>query len=146
MNFFAKYFDALTIEELYEILKVRTEIFTFEQRIDYLDMDDVDYDAYHFFLQDGRKVSAYLRAYFKDGDQSKIYIGRVLSRTHRIGLGGELLQKTIAYIKENFNCQKICLDSQIGAIGFYEKFGFKTISEEFLEAGIPHVQMEYVIG
>lgn len=145
MQLVAKHFDQLTTTQVYEILKVRTKIFTFEQRIDYLDMDDIDYNSRHFFFEEDKKVTAYLRAYHKNNDESVIYVGRVLSNPHGIGLGTELIKQTIKWIKTNTSCNKICLDSQIGAVGFYEKLGFKTVSDEFLEAGIPHIQMELEI-
>lgn len=145
MNFVAKYFDRLTTKELYEILKVRTKIFTFEQRIDYLDMDDIDYDSYHLFFEADKKVVAYLRAYYKNNDKSVIYVGRVLSDPHGIGFGTKLMKQSIEWIKNNTECRKICLDSQMQAVGFYEKLGFTSVSDEFLEAGIPHIQMELEI-
>ena len=145
MKIIVKKFNELTTTQVYEILKVRTEIFTFEQRIDYLDMDDIDYNSYHFFFEDGKNVAAYLRAYYKDDDESVIYVGRVLSNPHGIGLGTKLMNQTVEWIRMNTPCRKICLDSQIGAVGFYEKLGFKTVSDEFIEAGIPHIQMELKI-
>ena len=145
MELIVKRFDELTTTQLYEILKVRTEIFTFEQNIRYLDMDDIDYKSYHCFFESGKRVTAYLRAYYKDGDESAIYIGRVLSSPHSMGFGRALMQETISWIKVNTHCEKIRLDSQVQAVGFYEKLGFKVTSDKFLEAGIPHTQMELKI-
>ena len=45
-------------------------------------------------------------------------------------------------IQEKFGCEKLCLDAQTHAIGFYKKLGFRVTSDEFLEEGIPHVEME----
>ena len=142
MEFTAKYFDELTTHELYEILKSRAEIFILEQKIYCLDMDDVDYKSRHCFLKDGNRVVAYLRAFYKDDDRSVVKIGRVLSLKHKNGLGTQLLEKSIADIKENMLCKKICLNSQKHATSFYEKFGFKVVSDEFLEEGVVHVSME----
>ena len=143
MTFFAKTFDELSNTELYEILKSRYEIFTVEQNIVYQDMDDIDKSALHcFFIGEGRVVG-YLRAYKGEDGQTKI--GRVLSLEHGKGIGRMLIEKSLPIIKEHFKGEVFALNSQSHAIGFYEKFGFKTVSNEFLEAGVPHVKMEMTI-
>ena len=140
MTFFAKTFDELTNIELYEILKSRYEIFTIEQNIVYQDMDDIDKTALHcFFVEDGLVVGC-LRAY--RGEDGRIKIGRVLSLTHGKGIGDRLMRESLPIIKKHFNTNTISLNSQSHAEGFYRRFGFKTVSEEFLEAGVPHVKME----
>ncbi len=144
MNFKVKAFDELTTSELYEILKARAEIFIVEQDINYQDMDDIDYKSVHFFLEEDNKVLAYLRAFYHDDDKTVIKLGRVLSIRHKNGLGRVLLEKSLAAIKESFECEKIYIHSQTHAAGFYEKFGFKAVSGEFMEEGIMHVKMELV--
>ena len=140
MNFVAKNFNELTTAELYEILKVRSEIFILEQNMHCQDMDGVDFDARHFYLEQRGKILAYLRAFYIN--DTTVRIGRVLSVTHGIGLGSEIMRKAITDIKQNMPCKTICLDSQTHAISFYEKLGFKTVSDEFLEEGVMHVKME----
>jgi len=142
MNLTVKYFDELTPSELYEILKSRGEIFLIEQQIMYLDMDDVDYNSLHIFLTEGKRVTAYLRAFYADDTHSAVQVGRVLSIRHGIGLGRELMEKALPVIKEKMPCRKITMHAQKHAAEFYEKFGFKVVSDEFLEEGIVHVTME----
>lgn len=142
MNFFAKEFCELTTTELYEILKARAEIFIIEQNIHYQDCDDVDYKSLHCFIKENNKILAYLRAYYKDNDKTAVKVGRVLTVTHGIGLGTELLEKSIPVIKSKMKCNRIYMDAQKHAVGFYEKAGFKIVSGEFLEEGIVHVAME----
>ena len=139
MNFIAKRFCELSNREVYEILKARAKIFMFEQKIWYLDMDNVDYNAQHLFLEENGEVVAYLRAFLGEND-GEMRIGRVLSVEHNKGLGTKLMEKAMAYFKD-INVKKICLDSQIPAVGFYKKFNFKTVGQEFIEAGIPHIKM-----
>ena len=139
MNFHAKTFDELSAKEIYEILKARMEVFLLEQNIVCLDIDGVDYDALHVFLWENDMVVAYLRA-FRHEDAVKI--GRVLTREHGKGLGRKLMEEAMPKIKEHFGCEKIVLHSQKHAEGFYEKFGFVTVSDEYLEEGVPHVTME----
>ena len=66
MNFISKNFDGLSTRELYEILKVRSQIFIVEQNMHCQDIDDVDYTARHFGLEKGGKIQAYLRAFYID--------------------------------------------------------------------------------
>lgn len=140
MNFVAKEFEALTNREVYEILKVRAKVFMFEQKIWYLDMDNVDYAACHLFLEENGEIAAYLRA-FKGESDDEIHIGRVLSVEHNKGLGTLLMNKAFEYFKKN-DVKSIVLNSQIPAVRFYQRLGFKTVGEEFIEAGIPHIKME----
>ena len=145
MNFTAKYFNELSLVQLYEVLKVRSQIFIVEQNMHCQDIDDIDIKAKHFFIEDNGKVLAYLRAFYEDDSNAVVRIGRVLSITHGVGLGTKVMSEAISDIKQNMHCKKICLDSQKHAIGFYEKLGFKVISDEFLEKGVMHVRMQLEI-
>lgn len=140
MEFFAKSFQELSTTELYEILKTRAEIFVMEQKILYLDVDDIDYDSLHCFFMENGKVTAYLRAFYVD--QDVVRIGRVLTLEHGKGVGKELMIQSLSAVKSKMNCKKITMDAQKHAIGFYEKFGFQVTSGEFLEEEIVHVVME----
>lgn len=141
MNLIAKKFSDLSAEEVYEIIKSRTEVFLLEQNIICQDLDDMDYVCLHCFFKDGKRVVAYMRAY--EGEEANtVSIGRVLTLEHGRGTGRELIEKSIAKIKECFNCTKLSLHAQKNAIGFYEKLGFSIVSDEFLEEGVIHVTME----
>lgn len=142
MKLVSKYFEELTTTELYELLKVRSEVFVVEQNCIYQDLDDKDYRSLHVFYEEDREVLAYLRAFIKK--EGVVQIGRVLSTTHGIGLGGKILKEGLLQIQEKFHPKKIYLEAQCYAIGYYEREGFKVCSEEFLEDGIPHVAMELV--
>lgn len=142
MKLTVKKFQELTTTELYEILKARTEIFIMEQDINYQDMDDIDYKSLHCFFTEDKKVIAYLRAFYQENDGDIVRIGRVLTLQHGNGTGRDLLEQSLKVIKENMKCKKIVMDAQKYAVGFYEKFGFKTISDDFYEEGILHVVME----
>ena len=139
MNFIAKTFDALTVSELYEIVRARQEIFLMEQRIICRDFDGVDYDALHCFLWENDKVVAYMRAFMEGGE---IHLGRFLTIRHGEGLGRRLMESALPVIREHFGCDKISFHAQKHAEGFYLKLGFKTVSDVFMEEGIPHVLMK----
>ena len=141
MKLKAKYFNELTTTELYEILKSRNEIFVVEQNCIYQDLDDIDYRSLHIFYESSGRIMAYLRAFEKDSATKTIQMGRVLTLTHGTGLGGQLLKEGILQIKEKMNPSSIYIEAQCYATGFYEREGFVISSNEFLEDGIPHVEM-----
>ena len=140
MKLVSKFFEELTTIELYELLKARAEIFVVEQNCIYQDLDDKDYNSLHVFYEEDGKVTAYLRAFIKE--EGVVQVGRVLTVKHGTGLGGKLLKAGLEQIKEKFQPEKLYLEAQCYAIGYYEREGFSVCSEEFLEDGIPHVQME----
>lgn len=145
MNFTVKSFNELSTKELYEILKSRAEVFLLEQNIVCQDMDDIDYESHHFFMKENDRIIAYLRAYHTDEENKIMKIGRVLTLSHGNGTGRILMDNAINEIKHRFDCKKITVNAQKQADGFYKKCGFKTVSDEFLEEGIPHVKMELEI-
>ncbi|MBQ9736060.1 MAG: GNAT family N-acetyltransferase [Clostridia bacterium] len=143
MNFTVKHFEALTLTELYEILRARAEIFTVEQKCLCQDMDGLDYKSLHFMLKDGDVVVAYLRAFYLEGcDEPTVKLGRVLTRRHGLGLGRFLMENALAVLAEQMPCEKYIIHAQTQAAGYYAKFGFRVTSDEFMEDGIPHVVME----
>ncbi len=141
-----KRFDDLSARELYEILRLRSEIFVVEQDCVYQDVDYVDYRALHFILArfDG-KVDAYLRLYEKDEEPGVLWIGRVVTSSRRKGLGSRVLDAALSYIRiarKRKTPIVVHIESQCQAMGFYEKFGFRAISEPFIMDQLPHVKME----
>lgn len=141
MEIKVKSFSELTAAEVYEILKARASVFVVELGMNCLDPDGTDYNALHIFLTEDNKILAYFRAFFEN---NTVKIGRVLTINHGVGHGKELFKRAIPEIKRRFCFEKIVLDSQKTAVEFYEKLGFKAVSDEFLEEGIPHIKMELV--
>ncbi len=139
MKLISKFFDELNTRELYELLKARAEIFVVEQNCVYQDLDDKDYQSLHVFFEESGRVVAYLRAFIKE--ENVVQVGRVLTIEHGKGLGGQLLKAGLEQVKEKFDPEKIYIEAQCYATGYYEREGFRICSEEFLEDGIPHVEM-----
>ena len=139
MHLISKFFEELTTEELYEILKVRTKIFIVEQNCPYLDPDGMDYQSLHVFYEENGQVFAYLRAFRKD--EEMVQMGRVLSAEHGKGYGRKILTEGLNQIRQKMNPKRIYIEAQCYATRFYEREGFRICSEEFLEDGIPHVGM-----
>ena len=104
-------------------------------------MDDKDYHSLHIFYEENGKIVAYLRAFEKDTTTRTVQIGRVLTLNHGMGLGDQLLKEGITQIREKLNPSTIYIEAQCYATGFYEREGFVISSDEFLEDGIPHVEM-----
>ena len=142
MNLIIKEFNELTTKELYEILKSRAEIFILEQNINYQDLDDIDYKSLHFFFEEDNHIIAYLRAFYKEDNKDIVKIGRVLTLKHNQGLGRKLLTESLPQIIKIMKPKKLTMDAQKYAIGFYQKFGFQVVSDEFIEEEILHVIME----
>ncbi len=141
MNWILKHFSELSNRELYEILRVRVSVFVVEQTCPYQEIDEADFDAYHLFLTDeSGHIRAYLRIFEKDADF--VRLGRILTAERGTGLGLKLIFEGMRVSETLYGRRRFYVEAQSYAIGFYEKAGFRVVSEEFLEDGIPHVKME----
>lgn len=143
MKIIVKHFKELTTEELYEILKIRAEVFVVEQNCAYQDLDDVDKDCYHVYLEENGKMIGYLRVIEKNKRLDEVSLGRVISIKRRCGVGTALMQAGLAVAKQKYGATKVKIGAQLYAKPFYEKSGFAQVSGEYLEDGIPHIYMLY---
>lgn len=144
MNFITKSFQELTVDELYQILQLRSEVFVVEQDCVYQDLDFKDQKALHILGIKNNKIVAYTRI-FKPGDYFKnSSIGRVVvaALERKYGYGHTLMKASIKAIKENFNQELITISAQVYLKKFYESHQFNQIGEEYLEDGIPHIRMD----
>lgn len=141
MELFVKEFRDLSLEELYAIIQTRVAVFVVEQQCPYMELDDRDQQALHVYLRDDDGIQAYLRVMPPAHNGEAAVIGRVLARKRRMGLATRVLEAGIAAAQERFGASAIRLDAQTYARGLYEKLGFRQVSEEFLEDGIPHIGM-----
>ena len=140
-------FDELSLCELYEILKIRQAIFVVEQDCAYLDADDLDQVAWHLigWCEDAnkKKIAAYLRVVFPGMKYPEPSIGRVLvtPELRKIGLGKQVTAEAITRIANEYPNTAIRISAQQHLEKFYIESGFKTVSEPYLEDGIPHIEM-----
>ncbi|MDG2195073.1 MAG: GNAT family N-acetyltransferase [Polaribacter sp.] len=144
MEFFVKTFTQLTTTELYEILQLRSEVFVVEQDCVYQDVDGKDQKALHVFGFKNSKIVAYTRI-FKPGDYfKKASIGRVVvaKKERADGYGHELIKASIQAVQEKFTTLEIIISAQTYLKKFYETHGFIKVGEEYLEDGIPHIEMK----
>lgn len=143
VNWKIKKFNELTVDELYAILQLRSEVFVVEQNCVYHDPDGKDQYAWHLMGMENGKLIAYTRLFPAGITYDDPSIGRVVtsSSKRRGGLGKELMQHSIQYCEKLFGKTSITLGAQLYLKEFYESFGFIVSGEEYIEDGIPHVTM-----
>ena len=142
MELIRKHFSELSAEELFAIYKLRVSVFVVEQKCPYQEIDDADKAAYHIWLQDETGILAYARVLPAGTTFPSVAIGRVIAVKRRRGLGSRIVAEAIRTAKEKFAADRITIEAQVYARSLYEKAGFRQTSEEFLEDGIPHIQMQ----
>lgn len=141
MQICRKRFSELTTEELYRILKLRVAVFVVEQNCPYMELDDLDQNAIHVWMEDENGILAYLRVMDKGVENESASIGRLIAVKRRCGYGSRILSEGIRVAKECFNADSIYIEAQVYAKKLYEKQGFRQISDEFLLDAIPHIKM-----
>jgi ElaA protein len=143
LNWIFKSFEELTATELYAILQLRCEVFVVEQNCVYLDIDGKDKKSLHLMAWQGDELAAYTRLVPAGVSFTEASIGRVLSspKYRGLGIGITLMQKSIHHTLESYQTNKIRIGAQLYLKNFYEGFGFVAQRDEFLEDGIPHVEM-----
>ena len=144
INFILKYFDDLTIPELYDVLQLREAVFQIEQNCIYQDIDNKDKKCYHFMLYKDAELVAYCRI-VPEGISYEGYvsIGRVASKIEyrKEGFGRQLMAKALDKTTQIFPHLPIKISAQSYLQKFYESFGFIKVSDEYLEDDIPHIAM-----
>ena len=137
-------FNELNTKELYEISRVRSEIFVVEQEILYNDFDRKDYKAIHLsgFIEE--ELVAYARIFDK-GDYYEDHTGfgrvAVIEKERGNNYGKELVKKCVEVCKKNFDKQEIKISAQAYLEKFYIDLGFEKRGEGYIEDGIPHCAM-----
>ncbi len=136
------HFDSLSLNQMYDILRIRATVFVLEQGVVYVDPDGNDMDSIQIYATvDGRMVGC-LRIYQLEEGTFRIGRVAVLKEFRGLGIGNAMMKEAIQYLRERTNATKACLDAQLHAIGFYEKLGFTLFTEEFLEEGLLHRGMQ----
>lgn len=139
-----KYFDDLTLTELYDVLQLREAVFQIEQNCIYKDIDDKDRKCYHLMLYKEAELVAYCRL-VPDGISYDGYasIGRVVSNSNyrKEGYGRQLMAKAMEKMMQVFPHLPIKISAQLYLQIFYESFGFTVVGEWYMEDDIPHIAM-----
>jgi len=139
-----KSFSQLTIDELYELLRVRSEVFVVEQNCVYQDLDGDDQPSIHLWLTVEGKVVALARVCPAGTHMKEVSIGRVITTERGKGFGRQIMLHAIDAAIEHFNAERIDIEAQEYAKGFYESVDFKQSSDAFMLDGIPHVKMTWI--
>lgn len=131
-----KTFEQLTVDELYDILALRTNIFVVEQQCPYPELDGKDQLAIHYWMRDDEGITAYLRVLVA---QEPTAIGRVVTRetARGKGLSRELMNRAI----EEHGHETLYVQAQTYVEPFYASLGFERSGETYLEDDIPHCDM-----
>ncbi len=141
MELIVKHFSELSTEELFEIYKLRVSVFVVEQKCPYQEVDEADRVAYHLWLKDNDGIQAYARVLPSGVTFPTVSLGRVIAVKRHCGLGSRIVTAAIQIAEAKLNAKEITIEAQVYARSLYEKHGFRQSSEEFLEDGIPHIQM-----
>ena len=136
-------FAELDTVTLYAVLHLRAEVFVIEQQCVYQDVDGKDPRAHHVSAWDGEHLVAYARVLPPGVSFDEASIGRVVTspRYRTIGAGRELVARSIEACEQVFGARPIRIGAQSHLQRFYGSFGFVPCSAEYVEDGIPHVDM-----
>lgn len=137
----SKGFYELEHDEVYLIYKARCDVFVVEQNCPYPEVDEFDKICRHIALIENGVLLSYCRLLPENSRFSEASIGRVLATVRRRGYASEVVREALRVAFDEWRTASLILDAQTYAIEFYEKLGFRVSSGEFLEDGLPHVQM-----
>jgi ElaA protein len=145
LNWQWSHFESLSPRDVYALLAARNEVFVLEQNCPFQDADGFDQEAWHLLGWDEQKreLVAYCRVIAPGIKYAEPSIGRVLTTKNfrRTGLGRMLMAEALARTEALHPGQPIRIGAQQRLEKFYEDFGFCTVSDTYIEDGIPHVEM-----
>ncbi|TFF34596.1 GNAT family N-acetyltransferase [Mucilaginibacter psychrotolerans] len=136
-------FRQLTVDELYQLLRLRSEVFVVEQNCVFLDQDDKDQQCHHLLLYANDQLAAYCRLVPAGISYSEPAIGRVITSPafRGTGLGRAVMELAIQGCKDLFGPHDIRIGAQTYALPFYRSLGFVTDGDTYDEDGIEHIEM-----
>lgn len=144
LNWLWRRFADLTVHQLYQILRLRQQVFVVEQQCCYDDIDNCDHNSTHLMVvDDADQLLAYSRVFAPGVRYEQASIGRVIISAEARGkrLGHQLIERSIDYCEQQFSGSPILIDGQSHLTGFYQQHGFQVTGDERLVDGIPHIQM-----
>jgi ElaA protein len=130
----------LSKDELFEILRLRTNIFVVEQNCPYPELDDYDKISYHLLAQKENKMVGTLRII---EFENEVKIGRVAihQEFRKLGLGKKIMLEAHDFIKSQFPKKQIRISAQQYLEKFYGDLGYEFTGKKYLEDDIPHMEM-----
>ncbi len=143
MDFEIKSFEDLSKTELYDILSLRVEVFVVEQNCPYQECDGKDQRGYHIFAKQNGVIQMYMRMLEPGVSYTEASIGRVVIKksSRGKGMGKVMMGKGLTFMREEMKVEKIRISAQAYLEKFYQSLGFKSVSNVYVEDGIPHIEM-----
>lgn len=143
IKWICKKFHELTVDELYELLRLRSEVFVVEQNCVFLDMDNKDQKCDHLLGWIGEDLAASVRIVPAGVSYTEPSIGRVVTspKYRRTGLGKLLMEEAIQVTIQLHGNQPIRIGAQLYLRNFYSSLGFDAVGEIYMEDGIEHIEM-----
>jgi len=143
-----KSFQELSLEEFHDIIALRIQIFIIEQNCPYQEVDGKDKLAHHlFFKNEMDEIIAVTRILPQGISYEEVAIGRVVVHEdyRGTGLGNQLMSDSMNFVRDKYGDVPVRLSAQKHLENYYGNHGFKSTGKEYLEDGIPHVEMLYNI-
>lgn len=133
----------LTTDRLYQVVKLRQDVFIVEQACAYPDLDGTDPSAWHLLGHVDDALVAYLRFYAPGELRPEAVIGRVITSgaVRGQGYGRVLMEQGAREVFAYFGPTAVWLGAQVRQQGFYESLGYRVCGPGYDEDGIPHVPM-----
>ncbi len=143
---FVRHYSALNLDHFHDIIALRIKIFVIEQDCPYQDLDGKDKRAFHlFYTNDENKVVAATRILPENISYPEVSIGRVVvdESCRGTGMGHLIMENSMKFVQAEFGPVDVRLSAQKHLENYYGKHGFKSTGKEYLEDGIPHLEMLY---
>ena len=138
-------FSQLTNQQLYEMLRLRVDVFVVEQTCPYPELDGKDTieGVQHLLGYQDEQLVACTRLLPSGVSFESVSIGRVATKlsARKQGLGHQLLQQALTHCQILWPDQSIEIGAQKHLVDFYTQHGFEVSSDVYLEDGILHVNM-----
>lgn len=145
VEWICKHHSDLGKEQLYALLKLRSDVFVVEQKCAYPDLDgqDLEGDTYHLMGWEDDQLMAYLRLLDPESQGGDVVIGRVViaEQARGKGLGHTLMEQALKQAQRHWPETPIYLSAQAHLQAYYGRYGFNVAGEQYLEDGIPHIGM-----
>ncbi len=137
------HFNELSTQNLYEIIRLRLQVFVVEQASIYQDLDNKDLQALHMFCRSEGRLCAYQRCLPPGLSYPESSMGRIVVHPDFRGyqLGRDLVERGIACNQAHWPEADICISAQAHLQRFYQSLSFVAEGDEYQEDGIPHRKM-----
>ena len=139
----SKQFEEMSNHEIYEVLRLRAEVFVVEQKCVYQDLDRLDECSVHLMGLLANELVSYLRitppgTRFKEASFGRVVTAKAFREK---GYSSKLLSNGFQLVDSLYQSKSVRISAQVYLEGYYGSFGFKRVSDVYLEDGIEHVEM-----